>query len=249
MALRHTEKCQQIWLIYMQNKKQLNILPQPTDESCGPTCLQAIYDFYGKHIELEKLIKDVKQVKGGGTLAVMLGNHALKHGYAVDIYTYNLLVFDPSWFQTKTDLIAKLKLQAQHKNSNKLKQATNAYLEFLTAGGNIYLDELQPSLLKEILMKGRPILTGLSATYLYNSPREISETNTYDDIKGVPVGHFVVISGLDEQENKLLIADPLNPNPINKTNQYYKVDIQRVVNAILLGIVTYDANLLIIYPR
>jgi len=46
----------------------------------------------------------------------------------------------------------------------------------------------------------------------------------------------------------VLIADPLQKNPLAGVNQYI-VSIDRVICAILLGIVTYDANLLIIEPR
>ncbi|MCB0494546.1 MAG: C39 family peptidase [Cyclobacteriaceae bacterium] len=234
---------------FVADGKRINILAQPTDESCGPTCLQALYDFYDDHQELHDVIRQVKQVKGGGTLAVMLGNHALKRGYSATIYTYNLQVFDPTWFQSQTDLISKLKEQLSFKHTKKFKQATKAYTQFLSSGGEIVLEELRPGLLKKILSKNTPILTGLSATYLYQSAREIPKTNTYHDTKGEPVGHFVVIRGYDEKERKVLIADPLNPNPIKETIQYYSVDIQRVINAILLGIVTYDANLLIIQPK
>lgn len=229
--------------------KPFNILAQPSDVSCGPTCLHAVYDYFEDSLLLDNVIKEVKQVKGGGTLAVMLGNHALKRGYTATIYTYNLQVFDPTWFQESTDLVAKLKEQLTYKHTKKLKQATKAYTQFLTAGGKILFEELRPALIKRILHKHIPILTGLSATYLYQSAREIAQTNEYHDTKGEPVGHFVVISEYDEVERKVLIADPLNPNPIKDKIQYYSVDVQRVVNAILLGIVTYDANLLVIHPK
>lgn len=230
-------------------KHKVEILPQPTDESCGPTCLHAVYNYFGDNIELESVINQVKQVKGGGTLAVMLGNHALKRGYNARIYTYNLQVFDPSWFDKKTDLSEKLRQQNEAKRSRKLAQATRSYLEFLRLGGQIMFQELTPGLIKSILTKGNPILTGLSATYLYGSPREIGETNTYDDIKGMPAGHFVLVNGYDKNKREALIADPLNPNPLYDTRQHYSVDVQRLINAILLGIVTYDANILLIQPK
>jgi len=42
----------------------------------------------------------------GGTLAVNLANHALRRGYRALIVTYNLTVFDPSWFRAdRPDLV------------------------------------------------------------------------------------------------------------------------------------------------
>ncbi|QNL23143.1 C39 family peptidase [Hyphobacterium sp. CCMP332] len=232
----------------MKTKAHIKILPQPTDESCGPTCLHAVYSYYGDKMDLSDLIKDVKTLKDGGTLAVMLGNHALKRNYKACIYTYNLHVFDPSWFSKDIDISEKLKEQLFYKNSKKLRQATKAYLQFLEMGGEIRFEELRPSLIKRILSEGKPILSGLSATYLYNSQREIGELNVYHDTKGEPSGHFVVISDYDHLTKKCRIADPLNPNPIKDSVQYYRIDVQRVINSILLGIVTYDANLLVIEP-
>ncbi|HEV3301904.1 MAG TPA: hypothetical protein VG055_19775, partial [Planctomycetaceae bacterium] len=69
-----------------------------------------------------------------------------------------------------------------------------------------------------------------------------------DDVRGFPVGHFVVLCGYDQSNRTVLLADPLQPNPL-ATEQTYALGIDRVKNAILLGIVTHDANLLIIEPR
>ncbi len=231
----------------MQSIRKVSILPQPNDVSCGPTCLKAIYDYYNDEINLNDLISDIAQVSGGGTLAVMLGNHALERGYNVTIYTYNLQVFDPTWFTAPVDLALKLTEQRMVKPSKKLKQATKEYLMFLHGGGRILFQELRPALLQNILLAETPILTGLSATYLYKTAREISAYNVPHDTKGEPVGHFVVLSNYDEEDRKVMIADPYVHNP--SASLYYKVDIQPLINSILLGIVTYDANLLVIKPK
>lgn len=235
-------------------RKELNlgfdIQAQPDDVTCGPTCLHALYNYYGDKISLKEVVKEVKQLKDGGTLAVMLGNHALKRGYKAYIYTYNLNVFDPTWFNDSSkQMIKRLKEQMAFKNKRrKLQVASRAYIKFLESGGELRYGELNDSLIKDYLKKSVPVLTGLSATYLYGSSREIPKFNVYDSIKGEPVGHFVVISGYDEDANCVYLADPMEPNPIGK-GQVYAVSFPRLVNSILLGIVTYDANLLIIEPK
>jgi hypothetical protein len=45
-----------------------------------------------------------------------------------------------------------------------------------------------------------------------------------------------------------MVADPLQDNPLYGEH-YYEVGVDRLVGAILLGILTYDANLLVIAPR
>jgi hypothetical protein len=231
---------------------KFDIRPQPDDLSCGPTCLHALYNFYGENLELDKVIKDVKQLEHGGTLAVFLAQHALQRGYETVIYTYNLQIFDPFWFKTDNAdparLIDNLKRQMSYKVDKGLLLASEAYIKYLDAGGEIRYQELSSSLIRKYLKKSIPLLTGLSSTYLYDSMREIPTSNQYDSVRGEPAGHFVVINGYNKEDRKFYIADPLNPNPMAET-QYYKVSFGRLISSILLGILTYDANVLIIFPK
>ena len=229
---------------------EFDILAQPDEVTCGPTCLQALYDYYKDPVPLKEVIRDVKKLKDGGTLAVMLANHALKRGYKAHIYTYNLQVFDPSWFRhSSKKMIGFLKEQMEFKNKRrKLQVASKAYIKFLEAGGEIHYKELDDNLLKSYLKRSIPILTGLSSTYLYSTPREIPKFDIYDSIKGEPAGHFVVLTGYDEDKGIVNIADPLESNPLGP-GKVYDVKFGRLINSIMLGIVTYDANLLIIEPK
>jgi hypothetical protein len=227
---------------------KVTISPQPDFVTCGPTCLHAVYGYFGDEVPLKELIQDIKPLETGGTLAVSLACHALRRGYDATIYTYNLLIFDPSWFDpgTKVNLATKLRAQAKAKNDRKIQQSTRLYLEFLNRGGTMKYEDLRPSLIRRYLKQRTPILTGLSATYLYDSPRE--HEDGYDDIRGNPVGHFVVLSRYDKRKREVWVADPFYENPRFRQS-YYKVPIDRLIAAILLGIVTYDANLLVLTPK
>jgi hypothetical protein len=226
-----------------------DIQAQPDEVTCGPTCLQALYQYYKDTVPLKEVIRDVKKLKTGGTLAVMLGNHALKRGYHAHLYTYNLNIFDPTWFKhSSKKMIGYLREQMEFKyKRRKLQVASKAYINFLEAGGELHYGELDEDLIKGYLKRSVPILTGLSATYLYGTPREIPQFDIYDSIKGEPAGHFVVITGYDEEKNCVYIADPMEPNPLGK-GQVYTVSFVRLINSIMLGVITYDANLLIIEP-
>ncbi|HEX7015913.1 MAG TPA: C39 family peptidase [Cyclobacteriaceae bacterium] len=229
---------------------EFDIEAQPDDVTCGPTCLQALYRYYNDDVPLRQLMREVKQLRNGGTLAVMLGNHALKRGYRATIYSYNLNVLDPSWAGfSRKKMIERLKRQMAFKyKRRKLQIASKAYIQFLEAGGVMRFAELDADLISSYLARSRPILTGLSATYLYGTPREVPQFDIYDDIKGEPAGHFVVISGYDEKKRLVYLADPMTPNPIGK-DRVYGVSFARLINSIMLGILTYDANLLIIEPN
>jgi len=222
---------------------------QPDDESCGPACLHGIYRYYGDEVPLKSVIADIRTLDRGGTLDVFLANHALKRGYDVTLVTYNLQLFDPTWFSLSRDEIReRLKAQAKHKTSRRLQAATRGYDEFLRLGGTLELRDLEPALLRKFLKRGTPVITGLSATYLYRAVRDIPETNADDDVRGEPVGHFVVLTGYRRDTREILIADPFKNNPL-VDSRYYAVKVQRLIGAILLGIVTYDANLLVIEPK
>lgn len=222
------------------------VLPQPDDTTCGPTCLHAVYRYWGEEITLDQVVGEIEPLPGGGTLAVTLACHALRRGFDAEILTYNLQLFDPTWFSQPVDLAERLRAQQHAKRGRKLTLATEAYLEFLRLGGTLRYQELTPALLRHFLDREVPILTGLSATYLYGCARE--HRDVYDDIRGHPTGHFVVISGYDHAQQELRVADPLTDNPAFDPH-HYSVAMERLIAAILLGIVTYDANLLVITPK
>jgi hypothetical protein len=239
------------------NRLRLDILPQPTDSTCGPTCLHAVYRYYGEEQPLDTIVKEVGQLEQGGTLAVILGCHALRRGYDVTLYSYDLQVFDPTWFRMDRDVNLEERLVAQmhSKALPRLHTASVAYIEFLKLGGKLRMEVLTIELIRRYLKRETPILTGLSATFLYGEMREYcpdnpppGRTTLADDVKGFPAGHFVVLCGYDPDRRTVLVADPLEANPFAKDRQYV-VDIDRVFSAIMLGIVTYDANLLVIRPR
>lgn len=227
----------------------LEILTQPDDLSCGPTCLHAVYRYFKDPVSLDDVIAEVPRLAGGGTLAVNLANHALRRGYRALIVTYNLTVFDPSWFSgDRPDLADRLRAQAVAKGDPKLSEATEAYLEFLRLGGELTMEDLSPGLLRRWLEQGRPILTGLSATFLYRCAREIGdEVLSLDDVRGVPTGHFVVLCGWDAEERKVRVADPYQ-DELRSYEHIYWLPVERVINSILLGVLTYDANLLVLDP-
>jgi len=231
----------------MEYALNLEMLPQPNDTTCGPTCLHAVYRYYQDNVPLPQVIAEVPERLTGGTLAVNLACHALRRGYHATIYTYNLHLFDPTWFDTPgTDLPALLQLQRRYKTDPRLQQETDGYLEFFKLGGRLRFQELTAALIRRYLKRERPILTGLSATYLYQCAREYQDD--FDDVRGEPSGHFVVLGGYHRDRREVMVWDPLQDNP-RFDGHRYAVGVGRVLGAILLGGLTHDANLLIIEPK
>lgn len=224
---------------------------QPDDVTCGPTCLRKVYSFYGMDIELEDLISSLERNEDGGTLAVFLGISALQRGFRARIYSYDLRIFDPTWFALPPDqLREKIHGRFPYLADSQRLRAARAYIRFLEMGGELAFEELTPGLMKSIIDREHPILAGLSATYLYRHSRErwddILERLIDDDVRGEPTGHFVVISGYEQWGRRLVVLDPFEYPSIDGGRQC--VDASRLINAILLGDVTYDAVLLEVWP-
>ena len=223
---------------------------QPTDVSCGPTCLQALYAYYGLNISTSKLIASVPSLDEGGTLGVMLALDALARGFRASMVTWNLRIFDPTWFADGASPLAeRLRMRARAKRSNgKLYTTAMAYADFVERGGQIELLDLTPAVIVASLKRGVPILTGLSATFLYRECRQRSSDDKHDDLRGDPVGHFVMLTGYDPKQRTVLVTDPQHPNALSDEHTY-PVTMERLVGAIYLGVLTYDANLIMIEPQ
>jgi len=223
---------------------------QPDGITCGPTCLHAIYRFYKAKISLEEVIEKVSYLENGGTLAVLLGCHALEQGYQAKLHSLNLYVLDPSWINFSSHLLLeKLRHQALHSKNKKVITMTNAYIRFLELGGTISFTEINEDLLCAYFEKNIPLLSGVNATYLYQNMRDYTgEDNqvVYDEFLGEPTGHFLILRGYDKEQRKLFVADPYLPHPLSQMH-YYAVPFSRWLHAHLLGAMTNDAELLAIH--
>jgi len=224
-----------------------DIRRQPDLVTCGPTCLHAVYRYFGDPLPLDQVIQEVHSLEEGGTLGVLLGCHALGRGYKARLYTYNLRIFDPTWFRLPPEeLLERLRKRIAVTEGKKLRLASEAFARFLEMGGEVRMEDLSPALIRQHLDRGLPILTGLSATYLYQAPREVGTHD--DDIRGDPQGHFVVLAGYDRDKDHVMVADPLGGTQWVDASRY-PVGMDRLLTAILLGVLTYDANLLVLEPR
>ena len=110
----------------------VEILPQPDESTCGPTCLHAVYRYWGRQEHLQDVIARTGKLERGGTIAVFLACDALRQGFQATIYTFNLTVFDPTWFVGTVDIGERLLRQrAEKSHYPRVQEVTAGYIEYL----------------------------------------------------------------------------------------------------------------------
>ena len=72
-------------------------------------------------------------------------------------------------------------------------------------------------------------------------------SSTSGSRSGTPGGHFVLLYDYEPEERIVHVADPYQDNPLTD-GLHYAVGMDRLVGAILLGVITWDANLTIVEP-
>jgi hypothetical protein len=227
----------------------ITIRRQPDYTTCGPTSLHAVYSYFGDKITLPEVIDQITKLDGGGTLSVHLAVHALRRGYQADMWVCNVAHFDPTWFQQKTDLVAKLRARMDAKGlweNPRYARMFESVEEYFALGGQVRWHDLTPRVIGGVLKLGVPLLTGTNGTFLYQCSRETAEGP--NDVGGDPFGHFIVVCGYHSKEGTISVADPLMDNPLHGT-KYYRVSVHRLLGAIFLGASSDDSNLLMIRPK
>ncbi len=237
-------------------------ISQPDEVSCGPTCVAQVLRLFGETRPLSDLLNQVRRNADGGTQAVWLGQLALDLGYRARLYPFGVRVFDPTWWRLEpAELISRLEARSAALSRQPGRErdviTTDAWRDFVSAGGKVAFVEPSPKLLVRILDRGRPIICGLSASWLYRESRERPDDNVSDDILGEPVGHFVVVRGYTGGGLHLHIVDPADDPPPSlpspkaappSAHGEYPLPASRLLHAVLLGDTTRDAVLLEIWP-
>lgn len=202
-----------------------------------------VYAQNGLDVPFEEIVGDVERNEDGGTLAVFLGRAALARGLRARIHSWNLRIFDPTWWRLEpAELAEKLDRRAQAVRSKRLGNAILAYAGFVRSGGELGFADPTPALLREILDDGHPVIAGLSSTYLYAEMRERPNDMKQDDVRGEPTGHFVVVRGYRKRGREFLVSDPFVRRPENRRASW--LPAERLVHSILLGVLTDDGVLL-----
>ncbi|MFH0836749.1 MAG: C39 family peptidase [Candidatus Aenigmatarchaeota archaeon] len=178
--------------------------------TCGPSCLQQIFAYHGKIVDLDDIIKILDKKKGfvlTGTSTWHLGFCADAFGYKSDVISYDVNIIDPTWMKlSKKELVKKITKRIILEKLSFSKTRLMAMQDYILYGGSYSFTMPSKDILLKYLKKKIPVIIRLCSTLLYNNSRIDWNSCKFNDIKGYPFGHYVVVSGYEN--GHFIITDP-----------------------------------------
>ncbi len=213
---------------------------QPTNTSCGQTCLSMLLSHFGTEQTPQEILtaKDVYRTDDGhewGTMAADLAAHCIPLGFTADVHTFDCRIIDHSWSELSRDaLIARLEsvktsghVPTLGKNISGI--FIRSYIDFLKSGGSLHIAPYVTSRMLYALLEKGPLQVTVCMGAFYGFGKQRLNENSQpvpDDLHGGIGTHFVVVYGNDADGN-FLIADP------SKKPGLYTVEPERLTGAIM----------------
>lgn len=136
-------------------------------------------------------------------------------GYTVDLYSADFQTLDLSWAKlNKDELLNQLQKIKDIRNNPTLGEVwskiyVEGYIDFLSSGGSVHIEQYISSKLLDTLLASGPVLTTVNFNVLYNVGRTNNNAHLQtspDPINGSLMNHFNVLIG--EEDGKYIISDP-----------------------------------------
>lgn len=194
---------------------------QPTNHSCGQTATAMLLSHLGENLSPEDVIEAVPVLSVGdcaewGTLSQSLATWLIGRGYKVEMHTADFQLIDLEWAGlSRGELLQRMQAAKSVRNVASLGKelsavALQAYIEFVTAGGEFHIHSHMTTALLNGLLANGPVFINVSPNVLGNYGRSIDaglRESTRDDLDGGLDTHFVVLYGV-RPDGSYLIADP-----------------------------------------
>jgi len=173
---------------------------------CSLWCLKMVYEYHGLHRDVSQILAEVQRIPTGVYIQEV-GRHALANGFAATLTTRDTarlpLVYER---QSRDEILVDLR---QRLSADEVSEKQAAYLggmiRFLEAGGELRLQV--PTLADPIrrdLADGNPVICSIDMKSLYGG--EGIDAHWPAAYRVGQVGHYVVVSGLDE--DMVTLNDP-----------------------------------------
>ncbi|MGB2787407.1 MAG: hypothetical protein WBB94_03425 [Candidatus Saccharimonadaceae bacterium] len=194
---------------------------QPTNTTCSQSAMAMLLSFFGRDVSPEEIVAAVPVIKNDegedwGTINQNLASWSITQGFEVDMYTADFQVIDLSWVDLpKAQLLERMELAKLRRDIPALgkdwsKIYMQSYIDFVNAGGRLFIRPYMTTGLIDSLLPDSPLLTCVCYNVLYGVGRSQSvelRKSESDDLSGKLANHSILIYGKDDSDN-YLVADP-----------------------------------------
>jgi len=195
----------------MSIKHKISLIIQSSSSNCVQTSTSQFLEYYKIYetpdsIESKVHVRKNSQGKPMGTLFADIGKWLInEYGRKVTMHVFDTQIIDRSWHDLSQD---KLFNEIKRINKNGVETAktpyaemlTDAYENFMEAGGIVNIVKCTNELLKSLLKDG-PIMAIISFNYMYDYPRSEynNKTSEYEanSVEGKVIEHAIVITGYE----------------------------------------------------
>lgn len=199
--------------------------------ACGPISVYTIHQFFGTTITTAEILKDLGVSTKTSTFPSQLAQHLRSFPYDVQLLTSCSYLVSPHWIGKSSLFIAEeLQQWLVHHKRSPWRKGAQFLRDYLASGGMIKIINLTTHILDEYLEGGYLILACLEESWLWGR-RKIVGKAFFDDVKGSPRGHFVVL--FDGNDHEYAISDPFPTGLPGRSGNYF-VSKDTVMISILL---------------
>ncbi|MBD3280341.1 hypothetical protein GF389_02360 [Candidatus Dojkabacteria bacterium] len=199
---------------------------------CGPLCLVNIFENLGDKALVEDIMEDLGVTENEITYLPQLALYAHKNNLKIKYLQSNPREISPNWKGLESDkyLETLKKFQEEMDKESIWKKNLKFLIEYIEAGGEIEVDDLSREKISQYLAEGYVVLAAVEQTWLWGK-RKVKGKIEYDDLKGKPSGHFVVI--YKEDGDDFLVSDPY-PTGLEGKEGLYRVSKDTMLVSILV---------------
>ncbi|MBT3984899.1 hypothetical protein HOD38_03165 [archaeon] len=220
--------------------------------SCGHSSLLQVLAYYGTKLELKEVVNEISSCEVDdlklGASECELGLFAMKRDFKSTVISLDVRRFDATWFDlSKEELKKKLELRSKFlhnlspedfkegQGTQYLDNVTKYYSEYFEKDGKVKFLPISKELIKKYIDKKIPVIALVSSQLYFKKARKYN--GKFDDIKGKPTGHWIVVSGYTDKN--FIITDPADD--LEKDG-----NVEMEQNYLISSINTYGPVILII---
>jgi hypothetical protein len=173
-------------------------------KSCGPICLQNIYENFAINKNLDDIFKELGVMETEPTFLSQLAINCKENGLNTTLFSSNPYIMAPNWTEvSSSEILINLKKWIVLNTNDPWVKSAIYWTYYLENHGDTLVSNISERLIDKCLDEGKIILTCVNDSWLWGK-RKLDNVIEYDDIKGKGRGHFIVIYG--KNENKYLIC-------------------------------------------